>query len=479
MVGRAEKTRRQNTAVTTADPLLHLLHRATWGPRPDDVAHARSLGCEAWLDEQLRPEQIDDSHLETRLQKLPILNMDRHTLYGLQDFEYRCMQASIEGMITRAVYGRRQLLERVVEFWADHFNVSGDDEVTAENVRYQQEAIRPHALGKFRDLLYAVAKSPAMLIYLDNFVNVASAPNENYARELLELHTLGVDGGYTEQDVKEAARALTGWTVHPRTPTGFWFDAGEHDDGPKTVLGHKLPAGRGVEDGLHLLHIVASHPATARFVSRKLARRFVSDAPPESLVEGMAQVWRETDGDIRAILRYLFLSDEFRSSAGQKFRRPLDFFIGALRATGTEIRDKWVLEEMLTALGQIPYGWGTPDGYPDTAEAWMSTNGLLARWNVAMRLTHSAVEDAGDSGWGLVNTDLWAKIGRPQTAAQLVAAAAEQVFGAPLPPGDAAGFIHYVSDGAGGNTAVTPHLLSRKTASLFGLMLASPQYQWR
>lgn len=479
MIFSAEARRQRQTAVTARDPLLHLLHRTTWGPRPDDVAYARSLGYEAWLDEQLQPEQIDDSHLEARLQKLPILSMDRHTLYSLEDSEYRCTQAAVAGMITRAVYGRRQLFERIVEFWADHFNVSGEDDVAIENIIYQRDVIRRHALGKFRDLLYAVAKSPAMLIYLDNYVNYASAPNENYARELLELHTLGVDGGYSEQDVKETARALTGWTVHPRTRTGFWFDAGEHDDGPKSVLGRALPGGRGIEDGLHVLHIVANHPATARFVSTKLARRFVSDEPPDSLVEGMAQVWQETDGDIRAILRYLFLSDEFRGSAGQKLRRPLDFFIGALRATGTEIRNKWVLEEMLAALGQIPYGWRPPNGYPDVAPAWLTTNGLLARWNTAMRLTHSAFSDAGDTGWGLMNTNLWAKIGNPQTAVQLVDAVAEQIFGAPLPPEDAAEFIPYVTDGGTADTAVTAHLLSRKLASLYGLMLASPQYQWR
>ncbi|HFE67408.1 MAG TPA: DUF1800 family protein, partial [Chloroflexi bacterium] len=170
MMAGGERMRQRQTAVTANDPLLHLLHRATWGPRPDDVAYARSLGYEAWLDEQLQPEQIDDNQVETRLQKLPILSMDRHTLYSLGDYEYRCMQAAAQGMIIRAVYGRRQLYERVVEFWADHFNVSGEDDVAAENVLYQQAVIRRHALGKFRDLLYAVAKSPAMLIYLDNFV---------------------------------------------------------------------------------------------------------------------------------------------------------------------------------------------------------------------------------------------------------------------------------------------------------------------
>jgi hypothetical protein len=466
------------------DPIRHLLNRITWGPHPEEIARAREIGYEAYLDEQLNPERIDDSQLDERLRQVSLLNLDRHTIYSVQNSEYRSYQAVAKGMVWRAAYSRRQLLERVVEFWSDHFNVSGEDYM-ADNLVYQREAIRKNALGNFRDMLIATAKSPAMLFYLDNFINYAEAPNENYARELLELHTLGVDGGYTEQDVKEAARAFTGWTVHNGTRTGFYFNSDDHDDGPKVVLGHKLPAGRGIEDGLHVLSIAASHPTTARFVSSKLARHFVSDDPPLSLIDSMTQVWQSTNGDIKSVLRHLFLSEEFLASTGQKLRRPLDFFIGALRATGTELTDWWALEQMLMALGQMPYGWGPPDGYPDVAEAWMSTNGLLARWNVAMQLTHSAYEDHFESGYGLGTTQLYERIGQPQTAADLVDAVASQVFGAPL--ADPARFIDYVTDGGDGETtvlsgadiAVTPHLIARKLASLYGLMLASPQFQWR
>lgn len=468
----------RETAVqqSVPSPIHHLLNRITWGARPEEIARAQEIGYEAYLDEQLTPESIDDSALDARLRQLPLLNMDRRAVHSVQDPEYRSYQAMVKGMVWRAAYSKRQLLERVVEFWSDHFNISGDD-FNADNLIYQREAIRQHALGSFRDLLVATAKSPAMLYYLDNFINYAEAPNENYARELLELHTLGVDGGYTEQDVKEAARAFTGWTVHNGTRTGFYFNADDHDDGRKTILGHNLPAGRGIEDGLHLLAIAANHPATARFISGKLARRFVSDNPPASLIDSMAQVWQATHGDIKAIIRHMFLSAEFLAAAGQKMRRPLDFFIGALRATGTEITDWWVMEEMLQRLGQMPYAWGPPDGYPDTAEAWLSTNGLLARWNVAMRLTHSAYEDPFESGWGLGTTQLLERIGEPATAVALVDTVAAQVFGAPLP--NPTPFVDYVTDGGDKNMPVTPHLLARKLASLYGLMLASPQYQWR
>jgi uncharacterized protein (DUF1800 family) len=464
----------QNTAVY--DPILHLLQRTTWGVRPDEVAHAREIGYEAYLDEQLNPEQIDDGEADGRLRNIPILNMDRHAVHRLKDSEYRSFRALTEGMIMRAVTSKQQLLERMVEFWADHFNVSGDD-FTQEMVVYQREAIRANALGKFRDLLFATAKSPAMLYYLDNYINVAEAPNENYARELMELHTLGVDGGYTESDVKEVARAFTGWTVHNGTRSGFYFDPYEHDNDPKVVLSHRLPGGRGLEDGLHVLNILTEHPATARYLCTKLCVRFVSDNPPASLIDSLTAVWQQSGGDIKTVLRALFMSSEFQNSVGQKFKRPLDFFIGALRATGTQIREWWVLEEMVMQLGQPPYGWGPPNGYPDVAGAWQNTGGLLARWNIAMALTHGAYEDIyGDY---TLTTKLHERIGQPATAVQLVDAVATQIFGTPLGKDAQAQFIDYLTDGGGRETAVTPHLLARKLASLYGLMLASPHFQWR
>ena len=317
-----------------------------------------------------------------------------------------------------------------------------------------------------------------MLIYLDNFVNVAEHPNENYARELLELHTLGVDGGYTEEDVKEVARAFTGWTVHDRTRSGFYFSGEEHDSGRKQILGHTLPAGRGIEDGLHVLTILARHPATAQFLSRKLCVRFVSDHPPQSLVDSTAQVWRESNGEIKSVLRHIFMSAEFETSGGQKLRRPLDFFIGALRATGTEVHQMDVLDEMLIDLNQPPYGWNPPNGYPDVATAWISTNGMLARWNVAMRLTHSAYSDSQETGFGM-RSRLPERLATPQTVGELVDQIAVQLFGGVLAADQRQPFVSYASNEQGAATPVTAHLLSKKAASLYGLMLASPLYQWR
>ncbi|MCB9434748.1 MAG: DUF1800 domain-containing protein [Ardenticatenaceae bacterium] len=463
------------TAVS-ADPIHHLLNRISWGPRPGEVAQAQAVGYAATLESQLDPDSIDDSEAEARLADIPILHLSRHDIYRLEN-DYRVWQMLLRGMIARAVTSRRQLLERMVEFWSDHFNISAEG-FANEYVAFQRDVVRPHALGSFRDLLIETAKSPAMLQYLDNYVNLAEHPNENYARELLELHTLGVDGGYTETDVKEVARAFTGWTVANKTRTGFYFEPYNHDTGMKRVLGHTLPTDRGIEDGLQVLSILASHPSTAVFLSRKLCVRFVSDNPPDSLVAAVTAVWQQTQGDIKAVLRAIFLSDEFLQSAGQKLRRPLDFFIGALRATGTEIRYQWLLEEMLNELGQPPYGWHPPNGYPDVAGAWSSSGGLLARWNVAMRLTHGAYSDSQDFGYGLA-TPLRERIGEPQTAGELVDAVAAQVFGVPLAGSDRAAFVEYVAEGGGEETAVSPRLLGRKLGSLYGLMLASPQYQWR
>jgi uncharacterized protein (DUF1800 family) len=460
-----------------SDPILHLLHRITYGPRPDEVEHARAVGYAALLAEQLAHEAIDDAACDATLRNLAILTLDRRRLHQLGSDSYRVYRTLVQAMITRAVHSRRQLYERMVEFWSDHFNVAGDDYLM-DMVLFQREVIRPHTFGSFRDLLFATARAPAMLYYLDNASNVAEHPNENYARELLELHTLGVNGGYTEDDVREVARAFTGWTVHDGMPDGFYFDPSQHDQGPKTVLGHRLPGGRGIEDGLHVLSILAGHPNTAAFICRKLCVRFVSDTPPASLVGGMAAVWQQTGGDIRSVLRHLFLAPDFLASGGQKLRRPLDFFIGCLRATGAEVTNYWVLEEMLADLGQPPYGWFPPNGYPDTAGAWLATGGLLARWNAAMRLTHSAYSDGPDTGWGL-KANLRAIIGDPQTAGELVDMVAAQVFGAPLTPAERRPFLAFVAGEGGEETPVTPLLLGGKLSSLFGLMLASPLYQWR
>jgi len=316
-----------------------------------------------------------------------------------------------------------------------------------------------------------------MLYYLDNFNNYVGHPNENWARELLELHTLGVDGGhYSETDVKEVARAFTGWTVKDGTESGFYFDMENHDTGEKTVIGHSLPADRGIEDGLHVISLLVQHPATAHFLCRKLCVRFVADNPPDSLVQSAAAVWMANGGEILPVVQHILSSAEFFASAGQKLRRPLDFFIGAMRSTGTEMPEFWFLDELLSQLGQIPYGWHPPDGYPEVAGAWMNTSGLLARWNVAMALTHDAFSD---TELPLRNYGLVQRMGAAQTVGEMVDAVAKQVFGVPLSPDQAAPFIAFASDEAGAATPVSAYILSDKLAMLWGLMLASPLYQWR
>lgn len=454
------------------DPDLHLLNRITWGARPEDFQYIKTIGYDAYLEEQLNPHNIDNSDISELRQISPILEMNRHDLYRMDG--YRVYKAMVTGMILRATYSKAQLLERMVDFWVDHFNVAGDD-IYADMVILQRDFLRKHALGNFHDLVLKTAKAPAMLVYLDNEVNIAKHPNENYARELLELHTLGVDGGYTEADVKNVARALTGWTIHERTRDGFWFNEEEHDYDAKTILGHQMPAGRGIEDGLHVISIVATHPSTAQFLSRKLCVRFVSDNPPQSLINSTAQVWMQTGGEIQPVMRHILTSDEFLQSTGQKFRRPLEFFIGALRATGTQFVDYWQLFEVLERLAQIPYGWLPPNGYPDVAGAWINSSGLLARWNVADLLTNQAYSTQDTT----LTTTLHTKIGNPTNVGELVDAVSTQVFGMALPQANRQPFIEFASNGQGAETPVTVQLRASKLAPLYSLMLSSPHYQWR
>jgi uncharacterized protein (DUF1800 family) len=455
------------------DPVYHLLNRIAYSVRPDELARARQLGVEAYLDEQLNPDSIDDADADARLAWYPILTLDRRAGYAVSDRYSRSYRALIDGMVIRAAHSKRQLFERVVEFWTDHFNIAENGDYNIDLILLHRDVIRRHAFGSFRAMLIGTARSPAMLYYLDNYRNVAEHPNENYARELLELHTLGVDGGYTEDDVKAVARAFTGWTIHDGTDDGFYFDADVHDADEKIVLGHTLPAGRGIEDGLHVLDILARHPATARFIALKLCRRFVSDDPPASLVESAAQQFTDSGGQIAPMLRNILTSAEFQATAGQKLRRPFDFFVGALRATGTEL-PFWRMVEMLQELAHTPYGWTPPDGYPDTAAAWLSSSGLLARWNAAMTLTSEAASEPYTDLRG----HLFERIGDPRTPADLVDAAARQVFGDVLPDEARRAFIEYVTEGDD-KAALDTHALATKTPTLFGLMLASPLFQWR
>jgi uncharacterized protein (DUF1800 family) len=344
--------------------------------------------------------------------------------------------------IVRAVYSERQLQEVMVDFWSNHFNVfSGKGADRWLLTSYDRDTIRPNAMRKFSELLVATAQSPAMLFYLDNFQSVSpnmnqqqrrrdevrrmsAGPNvrparpqrmrrginENYARELMELHTLGVDGGFTQKDVQEVARCFTGWTIFAprgggaaasailgqtaRTDAGkFFFNARAHDDGEKVVLGHKIPAGGGFKDGLMVLDILARHPSTAKSIANKLVRHFVSDDPPASLVDRVAGTFTKTNGDIRETLRTIFFSPEFysRDAYRAKVKRPFELTISAIRALGGETNGGPQLHQWIARMGEPLYGYQTPNGYSDTAESWVNTGGLLERMNFALMLASNRI----------------------------------------------------------------------------------------
>jgi uncharacterized protein (DUF1800 family) len=315
------------------------------------------------------------------------------------------VQDLVEAKLLRAVYSDRQLEEVLADFWYNHFNVfieKGADRylVTA----YDRDAIRPHVLGKFEDLLRATAQSPAMLFFLDNWESAdPQSPagkrrklglNENYGRELLELHTLGVDGGYTQKDVTEVARCFTGWSIEePQRLAEFKFNPRMHDNGEKTVLGVRIPAGGGIDDGFKVLHLLAHQPATAHFISRKIAMRFVADDPPETLVKRMAATILSKDGDLRAVLKTMFDSPEFwsRGAYRAKMKSPLEMVASSLRALNADVDFTFGLANQLNQLGEPLYRKLEPTGYSNSGQEWLNSAGLLARMNFSMALVNNKV----------------------------------------------------------------------------------------
>lgn len=558
-------------AGSEADPrkaALHALNRLTFGPRPGDVDRVLAMGVDKWIDQQLHPEQINDTALDSRLTPLRTLKMDtrqmvenfpppqiikavaegrqpmprdsakqaiykaqieryqqkkeakqqaaadssaardpqkspaqaelergtppntmsdderlrrrderiaaknkaqelmdlppdqrmrrifamspeeqqmlaqvlrgndgeefmqsmdakqRETILALGNPQQVVSNELMQGKLLRAIYSERQLQEVMTDFWFNHFNVfvgKGADRYLLTS--YERDVIRPHAMGKFEDLLLATAESPAMLFYLDNWLSVGpnsdfamgvpkrpgnarrrqrfprpnstrqakgkrGGLNENYGRELMELHTLGVSGGYTQEDVTEVARVFTGWTLkQPRQGGGFQFDQRMHEPGDKVVLGHRIKD-KGEKEGREVLHILAHHPATAKFISTKLATRFVSDNPPPALVDRMTQTFLKKDGDIRAVLKTMLQSPEFWSPDAYraKVKTPLEFVVSAVRATGAEVTNATPLVQQLQTMGMPLYGAQPPTGYSMKADAWVNSSALLGRMNFGLAL---------------------------------------------------------------------------------------------
>lgn len=453
----------------------HLANRLTWGARPQDIARVREMGAAGYVEWQLDYQAIDDPLVDSFLERHPALSADISGIRRALDEDYGAVfQQVLWGRLYRAAFSERQLYEKVVEFWTDHFNVPLPDMVP-EKVIDDREVARSHALGRFHDLLMASARSPGMLLYLNNASSHKDHPNQNYSRELLELHTLGVQGGYTQQDVIEVARCFTGWTLQQDGWRGpMVFDRNMHDEGEKHVLGHRIAAGRGIEDGLQVLDILATHPSTARFISTKLCRRFVADDPPESLVTSVAATFTATDGDIKAVLRTLFSSEEFMAARGTKFRRPMESLAAMLRALrpSIEVNDTWLVNYSLERLGHLPYHWFPPNGYPDMAEPWFNVNGLLHRWNAAMVLAHA------HHGWtdGAVTVNLDEVVPTATTVVSLVDTTWERLVGDPI--GDATRSLLLAAlDNPPPLDAVSSDFRYDRLPSLVGLILASPEFQ--
>ena len=478
------------TQLTEDEAMMHAMNRLAYGPRPGDVERIRQMGLDKWVEQQLHPESIDDRALDQRLQRYPTLRMSSKELLekyprpeqvakqqgitkeqaqdqlkakqqaaesqvivtGNENLDKAQQQlAKVQGpnriiaeismaKVDRAVYSDRQLEAVMEDFWFNHFNVfanKGDDKWLLTS--YERDAIRPHTMGKFPDLLIATAKSPAMLFFLDNFLSAdpaavariqaekdmrraryrggfaggsmpapgtfpgpatSSAPgatalaakkpdrglNENYGREVMELHTVGVDGGYTQKDVIQMAECLTGWTIHePRKDPEFFFDEKIHAEGKKVVMGHTFNYG-GQKDGEEALKMLAYQPATAKFISTELARHFVSDNPPPALITRMAKSFESSRGDIRVALRTMIYSPEFWSKDAYraKVKTPFELVASTARALNAEVTITQPLAQWVGRMGEPLYLCQPPTGYSDKSETWVNTGALLNRLNFAL-----------------------------------------------------------------------------------------------
>ncbi len=384
----------------TRDPVAHVLNRVTFGPRPGQVDAVSKMGVQAYLEQQLNPGSINDDS-EKRLGDYITLDMTTEELVALGAAPKEMIAELDVATVMRATYSERQLFEVMVNFWSEHFSIwHQKEQCKFLKTVDDREVIRKYALGKFRDILGASAKSPAMLIYLDNAKSEKQHPNENYAREVMELHTVTI-GNYTEDDVKEVARCFTGWTIQGKNgdnPGEFIFNPKMHDDGPKTVLGHQIPAGGGIQDGETVLDILASHPSTAKHIASKLCRRFIADDPPDNVVKEVAQTFLSSGGDIPTVLRAIFAAPEFQS-APPKFKRPFEYLISLFRAFDIQLESPQSGKlaglaplALLKSMGHLPFDHITPDGYTDYASLWIAD--MLLRWNAAIVIVYGVLPGA-------------------------------------------------------------------------------------
>jgi len=421
---------RPATSLAEETEVLHAINRLSFGPKPGEIEQVKTMGIEAYIQAQLTPESIPEPPQITQklnqweaLQLTPVelfnnygppkkQNGEKPSQEELKAYRQKMNKIrvqAVDGHLLRAIASPRQLQEVMVDFWFNHFNVfvlkAPQTQLWTGNY---EETIRKHSLGKFRDLLGATASHPAMLFYLDNWRNTApDSPgargpfqglNENYARELMELHTLGVDGGYTQEDVIALARILTGWGISASGDkgdgkSGFFFDEKRHDFGDKVFLGTTIK-GTGAAEVEQALDILATHPNTARFISYKLAQYFVADQPPATLVDSLTKTFQDTDGDIRTVMETLVTSQEFSDPQyyRQKFKTPYQYVISLVRSADLQDVNLSAINGILGQMGMPVYGCITPDGYKNTQEAWLNPDGMLRRLSLATTVANGKLD---------------------------------------------------------------------------------------
>jgi uncharacterized protein (DUF1800 family) len=467
------------TPLTAPDALVHFMNRTSFGIRQAEYQAAAAMGYETFVESQLKPNPGAASAVENAIKgALPSINMTGAQLYAayppVDNQDFVALAELRAATLLRQLFSPNQLFEVMVEFWTDHFSIEhihGFDRI-AKTIDDQD--IRKNAMGKFKDLLNASARSPAMLFYLDNYVNVKNGAQENYARELLELHTLGVDGGYGEVDVKNVARAFTGWSFN-RTQISFVFNARNHDTDAKAVLDLELAKNRGVEDAQDVLNMLAAHPSTAKFIATKLVRRFVSDTPPENLVSKVQAEFLKTQGDVTAMLRVIFNSLEFVASADLKVKRPQEYVQSLLRVTDAKLTGNTYIRALgavYEGLGHVWSNWAAPNGYPDVASYWINSTAWLGRWNFVF----AALEGRLDRG---ITIDLTALAGSAKTADALIDRLSERLLRRKLSQTDRAALLASTADGSASNVELRADVLSSRTRELAALLLSSRYFNYR
>ncbi len=455
----------------------------------------KSIGIENYLEEQLDYQSIDNSELDEILDIVyPLVNSSLNEILnyieeGNQMDEDRESDGAIQlisATMMRQLYSKHQLFEVMVEFWNNHFNVDiakGLDLIL--KVFEDRHVMRSHALSSFGEILHADAKSAAMMYYLDNYTNTKSGPNENYARELLELHTLGVDKGYTENDVKEVARCFTGWSIGINESDYFEFYQENHDFGSKLVLGQEINNSDGIRDGEQVLDYLAASSTTASFISQKLVRRFASDQPNENLVKKVAKSYLATDGDIKEMLRTLFHSPEFLASVDDKYKRPIEFVTSVARTLDIEtaqstIEQKfnplYILFKEYQDSGQVPFLWSPPTGYPDIAGYWQTISAMLQRINLTNGIALGDIEVVSEEGQALysqlIDYDLSAIIQDAQTAEEIVTMLENTLLYRELIVDDKQLLIEFLeSDGS--------NISEQRIRAVIGIILSSTYFQLR